>query len=248
MNLIGSRRIKQLYPDFRNVDKSDFDYVGTGKSGNGIEYHDIPALRSVEINGDVMLTLKLSHVFWGRNQRKHLYDIQFLIEKGCVVIPELFDMLFSFWERLFGNRTMPDFTKTYEQFFDDYVEHSVDHDTIHHALTPNPAFKTILKNDGTVDICEEKFNALTYEHRLNVIREECTVLVYERYYVRGIFEKHYKTYYSEMLLRLLSNLSPLWMAVFIAKNHKKLLTINNLKNDWKRVNQRINVLLRERGN
>ena len=241
--LIGSRKIKELYPDFpRNVENSDWDYVSMteGKPQPNVEHLVIPPLFGVEITGDVLFTLKLSHSFWRFDRNKHLFDIDFLKSKGCKEMPELFDTLFAYWESKHGKRTMPDFRKTYEEFFDDLVTHKINHDDIHYALTPDPMFKRIMKNDGTVDVCEHKFNALSHDEKLDVIREECTVLVFERYYVNGIFEKHYKVYYGEMLNKLLQNLSPLWMAKFIATNHRQLLTIKNLNHEWTRVNRILN--------
>ena len=239
MELIGSRKIKELYPDFRDVSNSDFDYLTTEniKNKKGTEYHNIPALNGIEITGNVMYTLKISHIFWNIKRSKHLYDISFLKEKGCVLIPELFNELFSFWESKHGKRNTPKFDSTYEEFFDDFVDHKINHDDIHHALCPEPSFKKILKGNGTVDICENKFNNLTYNEKLEVIKEECSVLVFERYYVQGKFRKHYKVYYSEMLNKLLQNLSPIWMALFIAENYKELLIIKNLKHEWSRVSE-----------
>ena len=37
MKLIGSRRIKEMYPDFRDVSKSDFDYLTIDKIKNEIQ-------------------------------------------------------------------------------------------------------------------------------------------------------------------------------------------------------------------
>lgn len=245
MKLIGSRRIKELYPDFpRNTELSDADYLVEDKNlpkSSGREYHVIPPLQNYEITGDVLLTLKLSHVYWNYNRPKHLFDINFLKEQGCAEIPELFNELFEFWQKKHGKRSMPDFRKGYDDFFDDLVTHKINHDDIHHAINPDPMFKKILKGDGTVDVCEDRFNALSYQDKLLVIQEECMVLVFERYYIMGIFEKHYKIYYNEMLTKLLANLSPLWMAKFIALNHKQLLTIKNLKHEWTRINRNFGV-------
>lgn len=67
-----------------------------------------------------------------------------------------------------------------KNFFNKYkgVTHYVDHDWMHSLINPSPIYLKTLKN--AVDACEDRFNRLTEQERLDLVREECLVLALER--------------------------------------------------------------------
>lgn len=105
MVLIGSQAIKYHFPDFNRV-PLDWDYVVTEKLKNEyntprIEFHINPIFDNYPdliINPNDLYTLKLSHtVIRDINFNKHVYDIQFLRKKGCVLNYDLFYKLYDYW-------------------------------------------------------------------------------------------------------------------------------------------------------
>ena len=103
--IIGSSAIKKTYPDFPR-EPSDLDIVVNSKEGlknsKGIEYHLNPVLMKYALDEyaspDMILTLKLSHMFWDINWEKHLFDIQWLLKKGHKYQPKVLDELIGYWE------------------------------------------------------------------------------------------------------------------------------------------------------
>lgn len=77
MLIIGSTAIKHYFPDFKRSPK-DLDYVVESKKGlknsPGIEYLENPIILKYQQDGylrpDLMLSLKISHMFWDINWEK----------------------------------------------------------------------------------------------------------------------------------------------------------------------------------
>src|SRR6188768_1330935 len=103
MILIGSHAIKHWFPDFKRIPK-DIDYVVLKERKNsikGVEYLVNPILieyyKEEIAEPNTLYTLKMSHIFWDINWSKHLYDLQFLKDKGCILDKELFYKLYEYW-------------------------------------------------------------------------------------------------------------------------------------------------------
>src|SRR6478736_4695026 len=97
---IGSLAARQWFEDFPRIPK-DSDYAVDSKeykSSRQIEYLYNPILfqekyADLVFEGrlvpDALYTLKMSHIFWNIQFSKHIFDIQWLKDKGCKVIREL---------------------------------------------------------------------------------------------------------------------------------------------------------------
>ena len=88
MLIIGSTAIKNFFPDFPRNPK-DLDYVvdnEDNKNSDNTEYLYNPIILKYQKDGylkpELILSLKISHLFHDINWFKHIFDVQFLISKG----------------------------------------------------------------------------------------------------------------------------------------------------------------------
>src|SRR6185369_14716126 len=96
--LIGSSAIRHHPPDFERKPK-DTDYIGVGPKSRHVEYLINPVFDDYPydvLQPDDIYTLKVSHIFWNIKWEKHMFDIQFLKEKGCVLKMDLFHKLYDY--------------------------------------------------------------------------------------------------------------------------------------------------------
>lgn len=122
--VIGSAALKFHFPDFKRVPK-DIDIIKGSKFNDYFpsdlkrEYLENPVLlEHCEDNDfldpDSLFSLKVSHAFWdlkNNSWEKHMFDIQFLKEKGCKLNRPLFDKLYEYWNKVHGKR-LDSFEKT----------------------------------------------------------------------------------------------------------------------------------------
>jgi hypothetical protein len=236
MILIGSSAIKHWFPDFPREPK-DKDYIRQGeheKSTQDVEYHTNLILANYHSNilsPDYLYTLKISHAIgWDINWEKHVYDIQFLKGKGCVVNKILLHNLYNYWNTVHEPNNRSKLSMSADDFFDNAVKCPYDHDYLHTLLNPYPTFNKVLKDGAEVDVCETKFNLLSFEEKCSLVTEEVMIMAYERW-----SSLDYRTAYSKMLKKFIINHAPIWEAVFILENfihlHKPhfnyIKTINN---------------------
>ncbi len=232
--IIGSEAIKYHFPDFHREPK-DIDYaipydrkIKVGKINDRVvEYLYNPIIfKYVDFNQDglqyatpsQLLTIKMSHISWNVNFKKHMFDIQFLLDNGVKYNKVLYDELYNFWVEYKGREgkhRRSDLTLSSEEFFDNAID--TNHDNLHMLLTEVPAYTKILKEGCEVEPCEHKFNALTTEEKIKVIEEEVMVMAYERFR-----DKQYRVGYEMMLEKFVTGHAPIWQLFFIIENYKKL--------------------------
>ena len=229
MLVIGSSALKYYFNDF-NREPKDLDLVTQEKVYSSfdlrVEYHKNPILESlysennelVYIKPNDLYTLKVSHVIgWDIQWEKHMYDIQFLKSKGCVLNKELFYELYNYWNNFHGKNKRSDLEMTSDEFFNNDVNCPYSHDWLHTLIKDTPTFNYVLKDDCEVDVDENKFNALSFEEKCDLVYEEIYVMGYERY-----INLDYRHIYSKMLKKFILNHAPIWEGIFIIENFKKL--------------------------
>ncbi len=228
MILIGSKAIKHYFPEFKREPK-DIDYIvnvdSRLKSENGIEYLQNPIIynkykpfTNTIISLNDLTTLKASHLFWNINWNKHMFDLQFLLSKGCGIDESLFFELYSYWSVYHGKNKRSDLKMSKEDFFNNAINYNESqHDDLHLIINPIPIYTLVLKEGKEVELCENKFNNLTHEQKLDFVREEVMVMAYERYK-----DLNYKIAYSIMLKKFIISLAPKFSLLFILKNYIEL--------------------------
>ena len=252
--VIGSTAISHWFSDFKRKPK-DLDILkgsmyeaSINQTFNHLkrEYLENPILLR-RYNGtpflrpSILYTLKISHSFWdlpNNSWDKHMWDIQFLKDKGCVFDKELFEELFEFWNKLHGKR-LDSFEKTAKiiknedisskEFFNNKINNVIDHDDYHDLLIKHPYFEgqvlptytKVLMDFEEVDVSEEKFNKLTEKEKFNLVFEELIVMATEPRFPE---EMYWKEKYKRMLKDFIINHCKVWQGIWIIQNHKKLLT------------------------
>jgi hypothetical protein len=236
--IIGSTAIKYWFPGFPREPK-DIDIVGDYElvipTEKRVERLSNPILleyykgASRYLPPDLLYTLKISHVFWdleNSSWSKHMWDIQWLKEKNCQFIPELFYKLYEYWNKVHGKNKRSNLDMAADEFFDNAITFPVEHDYLHELLVKHeyfeedePTYKKVLKDGADVDVSEEKFNLLTEKQKFNLVVEEVMIMALERY-----SELYYKAAFNKMLKKFIINHAPLWEAIWIIQNHKKLIT------------------------
>lgn len=234
--IIGSSAIKYHFSNFKREPK-DIDYAvdvesvdrkteGSKIDNKNVEYLYNPIIfKYVDANQlyatpSQILTIKMSHISWNINFKKHMFDIQFLLENGVEYDKKLYDELYNFWLELKGRKgkyRRSDLTLSSEEFFDNAID--TDHDNLHLLLTDVPTYTKILKDGCEVEPCEMKFNNLSFTEKMSVIEEEVMVMAYERFR-----DKQYRIAYEMMLEKFTTGHAPIWQLLFIIFNYKKLRT------------------------
>lgn len=229
MLIIGSQAIKYWFPDFPREPK-DYDVV----LEDG-EQHNIITTKKVEVLSNPCLlaacrgytqkylkpnhiyTLKMSHLFWDINWEKHEWDATWLRERGCKLDRTLFYNLYAHWNEVHGTNKRSDLKMSSEKFFTNAVECEYDHDWLHTLLKPIPTFNKVLKDGQEVEVDYDKFQSLTEVEKEALVREEVYVMAFERWPTIG-----FRQAYGRMLKKFILSHAPIWEAIWILENYKKL--------------------------
>ena len=233
--LIGSRAIKEHFPDFpREPYDTDYAVEHKIKREGEIEYLYNPILvkyvneaNKYAVNDgdylvpgiDTILTLKASHLLWDVKWEKHLHDACYLVKQGATINEELFHQLTKFWETIHGPRKNSDLTLDSEKFFDNAIngKNGLDHDYIHSLIKEVPTYTKVLKGEESVEPCEQKFRALSYDLKKSLFEEEVMVMAYERFREIG-----YRHAFTRMWKKFIMNHAPIWGVPFIIQNYLEL--------------------------
>ncbi len=242
--IIGSTAIRHWYPDFRREPK-DIDIVyhpdlPRNKNfykrkypNNKLEFLENSILYEHVKKGTLYLqpnqlyTLKMSHLFWDINWDKHMFDVQFLKNKGCKLDRNLFDKLYKYWESYHGKNKRSDLKMTSKEFFNNALTFPIEHDRIHDLLIEHEYFQgqreatytKILQDGEEVDVSMEKFQNLTEKEKFNVVFEEVAVMGIERF-PRTMY---YKKIFDRMLKKFIISHCKIDEAIWIIENYRELV-------------------------
>lgn len=242
MIIIGSVAIKYWFHDFNRIPKdldvilyegetidekyvSQYDKIEILENPILIKYckSDLNQI-NIHLNPNTLLTLKMSHLFWDINWEKHMFDVQFLLEKGCEINEQLFYKLYEFWNIYHSKNKRSDLKMSAEDFFNNSIKFPIEHDRLHEILVQHeffnnkvPTYKSILKDDYEVEVCQNKFNNLNHDEKCNLVYEEVMIMAMERF-----SELNYRNAYSKMLKKFIISHAPIWEAIFIITNFKQL--------------------------
>lgn len=234
--LIGSRAMRLHFPDFpREPHDTDFatnEYTKrkTIRGADVVEYLPLPEICSRYSNftrdmktatPSELLTLKMSHIFWPIHWEKTMFDIVFLLNKGVKVDQELLYKLLKKWDREKGVPRRANLNMSVQDFFTNGIKDGHAHDALHEILRSPPTYTKVLKDPSGVAIEEEKYWQLSHEDKLNIVREECYVMAYERGVRSG--KKDYRDAYREQLRAWILEHAPSRdMALFAVEHYDEL--------------------------
>lgn len=240
MILIGSHAIKHHFNDFTREPK-DIDLIITplemtkiAVKGENCEYLENPVFSNMYryrgitvLSPDHLCTLKASHLCWNINWEKHMWDLQFLLKNGCEIEKDLWYDLYNYWNEKHQKNKRSDLKMSKEDFFTNAINYDVhEHDELHKILNPVPIYTTILKDGSEVELDENKWNDLSKNDKLSLIREEVMVMAYERWH-----KLDHRIAYVKMLKKFIISHAPIWTVIFILENYIELekSSINYIK-------------------
>ena len=224
LKVCGSMAISYHYPDFPRIPK-DIDYF-TEKSCKspivGVELLKNPLFfkhsKNVILSPNEMLSLKISHLFWDFNWEKTMYDVQFLLKKGCTYDLDLLNKLKEYWTKVLPKIRRSELAQGKDDFFTNNINEDVDqHDKYHYILEEIPAFTKLLKDGAEVELDESKWDKLSFEEKCDVVFEEAAVMAFERYP-----KMDYRRSYKKQLKDNIIKHYPEYIAIFAVVNYIKL--------------------------
>lgn len=192
---------------------------------------------------EICYILKRGHIhIAGRNQEnweKHMNDMNIL--KKILQISGNFETLYD--EHIKNHKKSTDLRikqktpklkgVTLDKFFDDYVQKTYVHDSIHAAIAYNegiPMFTKMQKGDGTVECYKALWDTFTYEEQCQCVSEECAVIALERKIIpfeQGSVQKptHPFIAYKWALYRVCTTLCSGWFRDFAIDNYLEILNM-----------------------
>jgi len=229
MLIIGSTAIKHHYPDFNRVPK-DIDVIGRDLGNDTdvnlgdkkIEYLENPIILKYQssgyLNPSLLLTLKISHLFWDINWFKHMFDVQFLLGKGNVYDIGIIDELREYWTEVHPKIKRSNLVLSKEEFFTNNINKDTEqHDYFHVLLNPIPMYTLLLKDGSEVELDENKWDGLTFDQKHDVVFEETSVMAFERYKT-GHYREAYKLQMKDNIIKHF----PKYISMFVIDNYKKI--------------------------
>lgn len=221
--IIGSTAIKHYYPDFKREPKDIDVAVFEQKLRESIkEYLVNPIILKYQDDGylepNLLLSLKISHLFWDINWDKHLYDAQFLLSKGCKYNLDLILELRSFWDYFLPKIRRSDLEMNKEYFFTNGVNETTEqHDYLHTLLADTPAYTKLLKEGCEVELDESKWHNLSFDEKHDVVFEETGVMAFERYKTTD-----YRIAFKRQLKQCIIKHFPFYISLWAIENYPKL--------------------------
>lgn len=172
---------------------------------------------------------KRSHLHRPIKFIKHIHELE-LIKKECKDIgswpvnSSILKERTKLTKEKYGDR-VPSLNKTNEDFFDDPVTKYYVHDDLHEVVAyyERPLYEK-LKLDGSMAKCEkELWNELSYEDKVNCVREEAYVIALERFIIPHLIKgkKHRPQTYAfySALEKIATTLTSNWFRDFAIDNY-----------------------------
>lgn len=234
--IIGSTALKHWYSEARNP--KDLDLISSKpKMLKETQHYWVDSFREIlRLNKDpdyidphLLLTLKASHAGWDIHWEKTMHDILFLKARGHKINVDLYWKLVKDWKKVHGKSWATLKDKGVEDFFNDAVKRKYIHDDIHLAVAVHdePLYFRILKSPDSVACSENKFNRLSHEDKINLVKEETWVTALERYLIPADFKFNYKIAYSRSLKKLITTMSSGWFKLWMIDNYQDIYQPGN---------------------
>lgn len=232
--IIGSRAIMNAGYLLRvNAPSIDTDVFTDSVSENqslkkgGADSHVVPSWIMKHFKGQKyasisqMLAIKLSHLGWANHAwDKHKRDIIGLLNAGIAPDMALYHDLVQWWKKELGTKDFLSLSQTKDDFFDDAVEYTYDHDYLHDLVAyPNkPVYTKVLKDGHSVLTDKDKFFALPREEQVRMFREEIAVIAVERWCIPSNGKISWHKAHIMSLKKTITTLTKGWATEFLVLN------------------------------
>lgn len=225
--LIGSRAAKHWFHDYYR-EPFDWDYLTEpGEKIKGdchVAEEGLLAFLNYPIAPpELLYTLKVSHSFWGIHHEKTMRDIMFFQSKGIKLDEDLFKSLYKYWTKIHGKKKAKLNVKN-EEFFTKSVNRKYEHDSLHEAIKyyDEPMYKKLKKDMSMALLDRSMFEALSFEDKCKLAREESYVTALERFLIPKEFEIEPVVAYRRAQKLLITSMSKSWFPKFIVENYISL--------------------------
>lgn len=237
--LVGSDAARFWISDFRM--NKDIDWWSTEHfEGEGFDISIIPTeiiatMENRSVFGGVaslndLLTIKLSHLPYDIQWKKHMNDYLVFKKHGAEVNQELYVALQKHWENVHGNKPHLSLYKTKDSFFDDYVPKEQEHDYLHELVAyPNkPVYTQCLQKGQQVMIDWDKFLSMSFEQQVRMFREEINIIATERWLLptKKSGKITFREAYSKSLHKTVTALTKGRASRFMCENIEKFIRPN----------------------
>lgn len=245
MVIIGSTAAKKHFPNFRGAKDLDVlerpekqlalkeSYKGERRMecyyyGPSTDYLLDRYEEGSHLFPCALYTLKVAHFKFDVHWEKTASDIIFFQREGVKLDETLYKLAFADFKALYGKRWASLKGKDSKTFFQDAVKRKYVHDSVHEILAyyERPLYERILTGEG-VQCSREKFEALSYEDRLKLAKEEIFVTAVERFLEPSDFKFSAHRAYWLSLKKFIISMSSGFMARFLIDNFEKLAKNND---------------------
>jgi hypothetical protein len=234
--IFGSTAAHYWYPEFRKP--KDLDVMSSGAvMTKEVQEYWVPTFGEIlarnsnayYLDPGFLYVIKASHFGWDIHWSKTANDVIFFQRKGLVLDHDLYYKLVKDWTAVHGKKWASLEGKTDKSFFVDAVKRKYVHDTLHEACAyyDRPLYERILKSAGKVGCSEEKFNLLSHQDQLRLIKEEVFVTALERYLVPQEFKYSVNLAYWNSLKKLVTTMSSGWFKRAVIENFQYLYKNND---------------------
>lgn len=177
---------------------------------------------------DELYTIKVSHAYWELDNGswdKHMYDVVELKRAGAQLDLPLHDMLYKVWADKHGRKRV-NLQMDKQDFFDDAVKRTYDHDSIHYSVAygDHPLYERVLENGQTIAMDMAAIKALDYDTQIRLYREEVYATALERWVIPSNYTVSPRLAYARALRKTITSLTKGWSARFIVENYETFRT------------------------
>lgn len=201
----------QIYEWMQNCDPHKEDMTICG----------YPAIKMMIAYPLVCYIMKMSHKY--KKNSVHFNKTRLDLQKFDIVcVPEEFQQMLAFRERLTYNYSHPKLAQGKKTFFTDSVPYQYDHDTIHEAvkMLDRPAYQYYMQDGAEVMCSKEKFFELPEIVRLYGVLEESYVLALERAIIPH--QTNCKRAFDIALEKVCTSITSGWFREFAYENYDKV--------------------------
>jgi hypothetical protein len=223
--VIGSTAMRQFLPNCR--EPKDLDTISIPSIGDSVWYDAfsewLPDGTNRFATLDELYTLKISHSHWelkNGSWNKHMFDVVELKRAGAKLIPELYKLLYSVWEKVHGKKVL-NLNQEKDDFFTDAVRRIYDHDSIHASVAYGaiPMYVQTLKRGSTVAVDMDYIKAMPFQDQIKLYREEIYATALERLLIPSNYKFSPHKAYSWAARRTITGLTKGWSSLFLIENY-----------------------------
>ena len=231
--IYGSTAIYHWFSDFPRK-PNDIDVISFNKKNelfDSVNFPDDIKQQIFETNTDkvfldpnVLITLKLSHLQWNINFKKHLHDFHFLKEKKAIVNEDLYVVLYKYWKNYHKDRRS-NLNQSLDKFFNDAVKRNIPHEKLHElvAFYDRPLHESIRKDLSKAYVDKDLYFSLSYEDQVKAALEEIIVISIERFNLtKNSSNVEIMLAFDKSYVSLCTRIASGWWVRFLLENYKEI--------------------------